>query len=457
MEQKPRPAHCLVLPYTMQGHINPMHQFSKSLVSKGVKVTLVTTKFMFKSFQQLSGSMPVEAISDGFDDGGYVSAAQESYFSKFKEVGSESLGKLIEKLNAAGSPVDCIIYDGVMRWVLDVAKSFGLVAAVFFTQACAVDNIYYHVKQGLLEVPVKKRVSVPGLPVLEPLDMPSFVRDPSSFAGSLDIFVNQFSDISEVDWVFCNTFYELEEEVIQWMSKQLRVRAIGPTIPRKYLTNQKTPEDDTDTGLQIFKPNIESCMNWLNEQQDHSVVYVSFGSLAELDAGQMLELACGIKESNKQFLWVVRASEEGKLPKGFVEETSTRGMVVQWCSQMDVLAHKALGCFATHCGWNSTLEALCLGVPMVAIPIWTDQGTNAKFIADVWKAGVKVDVDENGVFKREMVQQCIREVMDGEKGKEIRATSRRWMEMAREAVKEGGSSDMSIGEFVGSFTRHSEP
>ncbi|KAK1396331.1 UDPGT domain-containing protein [Heracleum sosnowskyi] len=118
----------------------------------------------------------------------------------------------------------------------------------------------------------------------------------------------------------------------------------------------------------------------------------------------MQELAYGIKQSGKHFLWVVRASEEGKLPKGFVEETSTKGLVVHWCSQMEVLAHKALGCFVTHCGWNSTLEALCLGVPMVAVPIWTDQRTNAKFVADVWRMGVKVDIDENGVFKGEMVQ-----------------------------------------------------
>ncbi|KAK1396338.1 UDP-glycosyltransferase 74e2 [Heracleum sosnowskyi] len=218
------------------------------------------------------------------------------------------------------------------------------------------------------------------------------------------------------------------------MSKHLRLRAIGPTIPRKYLNNQKIVEDDTYNGLQMFKTDIDSCMNWLNERQDHSVIYVSFGSMAQLDAAQM-------------------ASEEGKLPKGFVEETSTKGLVVHLCSQMKVLAHKALGCFVTHCGWNSTLEALCLGVPMVAVPIWTDQRTNAKFVADVWRMGVKVDIDENEVFKGEMFHHCIREMMDGEKRKEVKTTSKRWMEMAREAVKEGGSSYTSINEFVASLTQ----
>lgn len=198
----------------MQGHINPMQNFSKNLVSKGIKVTFVTTKFCLNSFQQFSDSMPVEIISDGFDDGDYASAeSQEAYWSKFKRAGSETLTKLIEKLNSTGFTVDCIIYDALMSWVLDVVKSFKLVAAVFFTQSCAVDNIYYHVGKGLIEVPVENRVSVPGLPVLEPLDMPSFVQNPGAYPVALDVTADQFSDIDKVDWVLCNTFYELEEEV----------------------------------------------------------------------------------------------------------------------------------------------------------------------------------------------------------------------------------------------------
>ncbi|KAK1396316.1 UDP-glycosyltransferase 74E2 [Heracleum sosnowskyi] len=245
------------------------------------------------------------------------------------------------------------------------------------------------------------------------------------YAAVLDVMVNQFLDFDKVDWVLCNTFYKLEEEVIDWMSKQLRLRPNGPTIPRKYLNNEKTGEDDTNNGLQMFKPNIDAWMNWLNEQQEHSVIYALFRSLAELDAVQMQELAYGIKQSRKHFLWIVRASEEG----------------------MKVLAHKAIGCFVTHCGWNSTLVALCLGIPIVAILIWTDQRTNTKFDADVWKMGVKVNIDENRVFK-ETVKHCIREVMDGEKGKEIKRNARRWMEMARGAVKEGGSSDTRMSSLL---------
>ncbi|KAL2544585.1 UDP-glycosyltransferase 74F2-like [Forsythia ovata] len=187
---------------------------------------------------------------------------------------------------------------------------------------------------------------------------------------------NQFQNLEKADWILVNTFHKLEQEDIDWMAKFLPVKAIGPTIPSMYL--DKRIQDDKDYGLSVFKPINNVCMKWLNERASRSVVYVSFGSLAELGAEQMEELAHGLKTSNKYFLWVVRSSEEAKLPKNFSKETSKKGLIVSWCPHLEVLAHEAIGCFITHCGWNSTLEALSLGVPLVAMPQRTDQSTNAK-------------------------------------------------------------------------------
>ena len=103
------------------------------------------------------------------------------------------------------------------------------------------------------------------------------------------------------------------------------------------------------------------CTNWLNTKPEGSVIYVSFGSMANLSK-QMEELAFALKGSNFYFLWVVKALEEAKLPEKFVENIGNKGLVVQWSPQLEVLANKAIGCFLTHCGWNSTLEALNLGV-----------------------------------------------------------------------------------------------
>lgn len=230
------------------------------------------------------------------------------------------------------------------------------------------------------------------------------------------------------------------------MSSQWPIKNIGPTIPSMYL--DKRLAGDRDYGLSLFKPQIETCSEWLDSKDSGSVVYASFGSLAALTGEQMEELAWGLKRSSSQFLWVVREAEMKKLPVNFIQETAEQGLVVTWCSQLQVLSHKAVGCFVTHCGWNSTLEALSLGVPMVAVPQWTDQSTNAKFVTDVWGVGIRVKVDPKGFFTRQEVELCVRQVMHGERGLDIKRNSAKWKVLAKEAVDEGGSSDKKIDEFV---------
>ncbi|XP_040992411.1 mogroside IE synthase-like [Juglans microcarpa x Juglans regia] len=441
-------AHCLVFAYPAQGHINPIVELSKRLKHKGVEVTLVTTNFISKNIQKEVSSIALETISDGFDEGmtGQIENIQ-TYLERFERVGSKNLTDLIEKLSRSGRPVNCIVYDPFLPWALDIAKKFGLVAAAFLTQSCAVDTIFYHVRKGELKLPLRgPEVLLPGLPPLEPQDMPSFIYNWGSYPGPLDLLVGQFSNVEKADWVFCNTIYELEQEAVDWMSKIMPMRTVGPTIPSMFL--DKRIEDDKDYGFSIFKPNTDACVKWLNDRPKASVVYVSFGSMAALEAEQMQELAWGLRMNNNYFLWVVRASEEAKLPKNFVEETSEKGLVVGWCPQLEVLAHEAVGCFVTHCGWNSTLEALSLGVPMVAMPQWTDQSTNAKYIMDFWKMGLKAPVDEKGLVRREAAAHCIREIMEGERGEEIKKNAFKWRKLAKEAVDKGGSSDKNIEEFV---------
>lgn len=213
----------------------------------------------------------------------------------------------------------------------------------------------------------------------------------------------------------------------------------------------KRLQEDAAYSLNIFKPISSACWNFLNRQESRSVVYVSFGSLAELSLEQTKELALALLAVKKPFLWVVRASEEAKLPENFLNKLE-EGLVVSWCPQLEVLSHEALGCFLTHCGWNSTLEGLSLGVPMVAMPQWTDQSTNAKFVEDVWKVGVKALAAETVLVGQEEIVFRIKHVMDGAEGEMFRANAIEWKEMASRAVDEGGSSDKNIDEFVSSLT-----
>nr|CAD1843041.1 unnamed protein product [Ananas comosus var. bracteatus] len=129
-------------------------------------------------------------------------------------------------------------------------------------------------------------------------------------------------------------------------------------------------------------------MEWLDGKAEGSVVYVSFGSMSVVKKRQMEEIRKGLKESGRPYLWVVR--KDNKEAESIEpEEQDQKGMVVAWCSQIRVLNHAAVGCFVTHCGWNSTVESVAAGVPTVCVPQWTDQGTNAWLMAEEWGMGVR--------------------------------------------------------------------
>lgn len=230
------------------------------------------------------------------------------------------------------------------------------------------------------------------------------------------------------------------------MSELWPAKFIGPMVPSAYLDGRI--EEDKGYGASLWKPLGEECGKWLETKQPHSVVYISFGSMVSLTVQQMEEIAWGLKETELNFLWVVRESEMEKIPIGFLDWTREKGMIVTWCNQLELLANPAVGCFVTHCGWNSTLEALSLGVPMVCIPQWTDQLPNAKYVEDVWMVGVRAKEDEKGVVGKGEFGRCLKEVMDGKKSQQIKKNASVLKQVARRAVDEGGNSDKHIVEFV---------
>ncbi|RDX80630.1 UDP-glycosyltransferase 74F1, partial [Mucuna pruriens] len=450
--------HVLMVPYPSQGHINPMLQFSKRLSSKGVKVTMVTTIFISNSMHlqssSLLGSVQLDFISDGYDEGGFGQAGSiPTYLSRMQEVGSNSLRELIKKHNSSNHPIDCVVYDPMVLWALDVAKEFGLFGAAFFTQMCAVNYIYYYVYNGLLKVPVSSPpISIPGLPLLDLRDTPAFVYDPGFYPAYFDMVMNQFSNIHKADILLVNSFYKLEDQVVDSMSKLYPLLTIGPTVPSFHL--DKAVPNDTDNVLNLFQLE-SSATSWLKQKPAGSVIYVSFGSMVCFSSQQMVEITLGLMGTGFNFLWVIPDLEGKNLPKEMEKEINAcgRGLIVNWIPQLEVLSNQAVGCFFTHCGWNSTIEALSLGVPMVALPQWTDQPTNAKFVEDIWKVGIRVKVNDNGIVTREEIENCIRVVMEKDLGREMRINAKKWKELAVEAVSQGGTSDNNINEFINYLKR----
>ena len=210
-----RKIHILVIPYPLQGHINPMLQFSKRLASKGPRVTFIAASRISKSIQaHKSSSINFETISDGSEEAQDLENIVEK-LKRFKSKVSQNLPKLIEKHNSSKYPPKFLVYDSVLPWALNVARQSGLDGAPFFTQSCVVNTIYYHAHQGTLQMPLEEgsSISLPSIPSLGINDMPSIFRDMESYPSELNVVVSQFSNFQEANWLLCNTFNELEDEV----------------------------------------------------------------------------------------------------------------------------------------------------------------------------------------------------------------------------------------------------
>ncbi|GLJ25432.1 hypothetical protein SUGI_0487030 [Cryptomeria japonica] len=458
--------HVVVFPYPAQGHINPLVEFAKRLVSHNLMVTFITTEKVKERMAQAQNgascgnsalqNIRIETISDGVTPDLDRKKSSDTEIDLLKKFGSVSFEHLIERLNAQGQRVSCIVYDSFLEWVPLIAKKFVIPVAFFWTQSCAVYSIYYHCnkrtvnEEDILENGMNVK-GISGLPQLHPSDIPSFLQASNPNPYMLKLVLDQFNLISQAKWILGNSFTELEAEEIKSMDSLIQIRTVGPLVPSYFL--QGNNPKDTDVGANLWK--ATDCMNWLKTKGESTVIYVSFGSLAILSKEQIHEIAFGLKASGHSFLWVIRPGDNKEensttqdLPEGFLEETSGKGLVVPWCPQMRVLSHSSIALFMTHCGWNSTLESICSGVPMLAFPQWSDQPTNAKYIEEHWKMGIRLKKKEDGLVGREEMHKSIKEVMETKRGVELRKNSLRWKTLAMKSMENGGSSQKNIEAFI---------
>ncbi|XP_075097012.1 UDP-glycosyltransferase 74E2-like [Nicotiana tabacum] len=446
MEEINSKTHVLVLPCPVQGHINPIVQFSKILASKEVKVTILTIDFVCKAMLLDCGplinieSIPHEAIPVGL----------ENFLEWFQTLMLEKFSGIVEKFGDSEYPVKVVVIDSIISWIIDLAHELGLKVAALHTQPVALSVLYYHIDQEDSTNKIPFECSVPvslsSLPLLEKEDLPSFICETHAYPIVKRLAFGQNFNFKKADWLYMTVFdwsrikFNKEKRVVNWLRTQYSIKTIGPVVLSIYL--------DKEYDSSLTKPHYETCKKWLDSREIGSVIYVSFGSLVSLREKQMEELAFGLIMSNSYFLWVVRDTEENKLPNEFKSKASEKGLIVDWSPQLDVLAHKSIGCFFSHCGWNSTLEALILGVPMVCMPQWVDQPTNAKFISDIWRTGIRVKAGKDGVITREEIASSIKEVMVEKKGVMLKENAIKWKILAKEAIDKGGSSYKNIEEFI---------
>ncbi|CAM0877313.1 unnamed protein product [Alopecurus aequalis] len=414
-----------------QGHMNPMLQFGRLLAYHGLRPTLVSTRYVLSTNMPPGEPFCVAAISDGFDAGGIASCPDmAAYFSQLAAVGSKTLRELLLSEAREGRPVRVLVYDANLAWVPRVARAAGVPTG----------------HRGLLPPAVLGALGIE----LGPEDVPPFVAVPELSPALREMSVGQFDGLKDADDVLVNSVSDMEPKEAKYMESTWRAKMIGPTLPPFYLDDHRLPSNKS-YGFDLFSGD-KLCIHWMDGQNIKSVVLVSYGTFSEYAAAQLEELGNGLCNSGKPFLWVVRCNESHKLSQELKEKCEKKGLIVSWCPQIAVLAHKASGCFVTHCGWNSTLEAIVCGVPIVAIPHWADQPTIAKYVQSSWGIGVRTQPGENGWVKRGEIDRCIRLVMDGERKDEYRKNVVKWIEKAKEATREGGSSHKNILEFAAKYS-----
>ncbi|BFG19325.1 hypothetical protein CerSpe_055990 [Prunus speciosa] len=449
--------HAVCIPYPAQGHITPMLQLTKLFHYKGFHITFVNTEFNHRRLLKSRGpnsldglpSFRFETIPDGLpptdtnatqDVAALCVSTKKNCLAPFRD--------LLSKLNSLpdSPPVTCIVSDGGMTFTLDAAQELGIPEVIFETlSACGLMCYLQYrllIEKGLVPLKDASYMTngyldteidwIPGMRGIRLRDIPSFIRttDPNDFM--LDFLLVEMARAKRASAIILNTFDALEHEVLDGLSTLLPpVYSVGPL----HLQLNQIPADNElkSIGSNLWTEEPE-CLEWLDSKEPNSVVYVNFGSITVMTAEQLIEFAWGLANSNQTFFWVIRpdlvGGEAAVVPPEFMEETKKRGLLASWCPQEQVLSHPAIGGFLTHSGWNSTLESLCGGVPMICWPFFAEQQTNCRFCCKEWGIGMEIESH----VKRNYVEGLVRKLMEGEEGKEMRKKALEWKKLAKEAT-----------------------
>nr|QDM38901.1 UDP-glycosyltransferase UGT73B28 [Glycyrrhiza uralensis] len=475
--------HMFFFPMLAHGHMIPMVDMAKLFAAKGVKATIITTPlnaaFISKTIKRAKTSghgIHIQTIEFPCAEAGLPIGCENAdsipspeYFPAFF-VATGLLQEPFEQLILEHRP-DCVVADIFLPWVTDSSAKFGIPRLVFhgtsFFSLCAGECMRLYEPQ--------KNVSSDSEPFVIP-NLPGEVKmtrmqtaPPPEKEETVTVRVMKEAKESEQRsyGVVVNSFYELEKAYADHYRNVLGRRAwhIGPLS----LCNRDA-EEKANRGKEA-SIDEHQCLKWLDAKKPNSVVYICFGSVANFPDSQLRDIAMGLEASGHQFIWVVRKKgkkdgeeEEGSwLPEGFEERMEGKGLIIRgWAPQVLILEHEAIGAFVTHCGWNSTLEGVVAGVPMVTWPVFAEQFYNEKLATEVLKIGVPVGVKKYvrpmGVgdsIKWDAVEKAVKRIMEGEEAEEMRNRAKVFSQLARRAVEVGGSSYSDLDaliEELGSLT-----
>ncbi|KAL2489383.1 UDP-glycosyltransferase 72E1 [Forsythia ovata] len=458
--------HVAFLPSPGMGHIIPLFQFAKHLVHHHrvrVSFLVITAEASAAQNQFLQSAIPPElqVINIPQPDMAGIITDDMLLLTQLCVITQESLKPL--KFILAELNPKALVIDIFATQAIDVCEELSIPVYSFFTASTTLltFSLYLPTLDSQTDgefVDLPGPVEVPGCPPIRTEDLLDQVRNRNN--EEYRWFFFHVSRMSLVSGIFANTWQDLERVSLKALKENPFFGEIS--TPPVYPVGPLIKDDEflTDNDAEII--------TWLDNQPSDSVLFISLGSGGTLSSKQLTELAWGLEMSQQRFILVARkptdatasgaffsaGSDENDpsayLPEGFIQKTREFALVISsWAPQVAVLRHESTGAFMSHCGWNSTLESLVHGVPMIAWPLYAEQRMNATVLAEEVGVAVKpVAEPEDEVIRREEVERVVRAMMEGEQGKAIRRRARELKESARKTMEKGGLSYSSICHVV---------
>ncbi|XP_059286915.1 UDP-glycosyltransferase 73C4-like [Lycium ferocissimum] len=475
--------HFVLFPFMAQGHMIPMIDIARLLAQRGVIVTILLTPLNVIRFNSviaraIETGLKIHVIHLDFPslEAGLPEGCENcdmlTSIDMMKNffIATQMLETQVEELlqNLKPSP-NCLISDMCFPWTTKVAKKINIPRIVFhgmcnFSLLCLHNLRDWKLLESISSD--TEYFSVPGLPNKVEVTKAQLkaIVDPSN--PEWREFGDKMKEAEDQAYgIVVNSFEELEPEYVEGMKKAKgnKVWTIGPVS----LCN-KDKLDKVERGNRA-SIGEQHCLKWLDSREQDSVLFVCLGSLSRLPTSQMIELALGLESSKRPFIWVVRhISHEFRKwlnEENFEERVQRQGILIHgWAPQVLILSHTSVGGFLTHCGWNSSIEGISAGVPMITWPLFAEQFCNERFVVNVLKTGVKAGMENPVMFLEEEkvgtqankddIKMVIERVMaEEEEAKTRREKAKKLGEMARKAMEEGGSSHLNLTKLIQDVTK----
>ncbi|KAJ4846716.1 hypothetical protein Tsubulata_005184 [Turnera subulata] len=427
----------ILVPYPAQGHVTPMLKLASTLARRGFDPVMIIPEFIHQRIMASTNPKTTKIEFTSIPDGLKMDVPRD-FFSIEKAMEKTMpthLERLLGKFDEDGQPVACLIVDLLASWAIEVGQRCRVPVAGFWPAMLAtfklISAIPDMVRNGLISEDGNPQHQGPicFLPnqqlMLSPGDLPWLIGSPASRNARFQFWRRTLSRSRNLPWLLVNSFpeecpdhneaYKPRHDDDHHHHKPLIVQ-VGSLSEHARVKNPSLWDEDM------------SCLKWLDKQKPGSVMYISFGSwVSPIGEEKVRSLALALEAMKQSFLWVLGPNWRDGLPSGFLDRASKQGKVVSWAPQVKVLKHKAVGCFLTHCGWNSTMEAIRCKKRLLCYPVAGDQFLNYVYIVEKWKIGGRL----NG-FERKEVEEGWRKVMNDD-GMNHRLMKLQEMTMGEEA------------------------